>query len=77
MNILVINERGVLAKITSIIADSEANIDNISVDEGDGSSFSNLRFIVQVRNRLHLADLIRNLRKMPKINRINRVKSLH
>jgi GTP diphosphokinase / guanosine-3',5'-bis(diphosphate) 3'-diphosphatase len=77
LNILVINERGVLAKITSVIADSEANIDNISVDEGDGSSFSNLRFIVQVRNRLHLADLIRNLRKISKINRINRVKSLN
>ncbi|MDC6484711.1 bifunctional (p)ppGpp synthetase/guanosine-3',5'-bis(diphosphate) 3'-pyrophosphohydrolase [Methylophilaceae bacterium] len=77
LNLLVINERGVLAKITSVIADSEANIDNISVDEGDGSTFSNLRFIVQVRNRLHLADLIRNLRKFPKINRINRVKSLH
>ena len=77
LNLLVINERGVLAKITSVIADSEANIDNISVDEGDGSSFSNLRFIVQIRNRLHLADLIRNLRKIPKINKISRVKSLH
>jgi guanosine-3',5'-bis(diphosphate) 3'-pyrophosphohydrolase len=77
LNLLVINERGVLAKITSVIADSEANIDNISIDEGDGSTFSNLRFIVQVRNRLHLAVLIRNLRKIPKINRINRVKSLN
>jgi len=77
LNLLVINERGMLAKITSVIADSEANIDNISIDEGDGSTFSNLRFIVQVRNRLHLADLIRNLRKIPKINRINRVKSLN
>ena len=77
LNLLVINERGVLAKITSVIADSEANIDNISVDEGDGSSFSNLRFIVQIRNRLHLADLIRNLRKISKINKISRVKSLH
>ena len=77
LNILVINERGVLAIITSAISDSEANIDNISVDEGDGSSFSNLRLIVQVRNRIHLADLIRNLRKIPKINKINRVKSLH
>ena len=77
LNLLVINERGVLARITSVIADSEANIDNISVDEGDGSSFSNLRFIVQIRNRLHLADLIRNLRKISKINKISRVKSLH
>jgi len=77
LNLLVINERGTLAKITSVIADSEANIDNISVDEGDGSTFSNLRLIVQVKNRIHLAELIRNLRKIPKINKINRVKSLH
>ena len=77
LNLLVINERGILAKITSVIADSGANIDNISVDEGDGSTFSNLRLIVQVRNRIHLAELIRNLRKISKINKINRVKSLH
>ena len=77
LNLLVINERGILAKITSIIAESEANIDNISVDEGDGSTFSNLRLIVQVKNRIHLAELIRNLRKISKINKINRVKSLH
>ena len=77
LNLLVINERGILAKITSVIAESEANIDNISVDEGDGSTFSNLRLIVQVRSRIHLADLIRNLRKISKINKINRVKSLN
>ncbi len=77
LNLLVINERGILAKITSIIADSEANIDNISVDDGDGSNFSTLRLIVQVKNRIHLAELIRNLRKISKINKINRVKSLH
>jgi len=77
LNLLVINERGILAKITSVIADSGANIDNISVDEGDGSTFSNLRLIVQVRNRIHLAELIRNLRKISKINKINRVKSTH
>ena len=77
LNLLVINERGILAKITSVIADSEANIHNIFVDEGDGSNFSNLRLIVQVRNRIHLAELIRNLRKISKINKIYRVKSLN
>ena len=75
LNLLVINARGVLAKVTSVIAESEANIDNISVEEGDGSSFANLRLIVQVKNRIHLAELIRNLRKISKINKINRVKS--
>jgi guanosine-3',5'-bis(diphosphate) 3'-pyrophosphohydrolase len=77
LNLLVINERGILAKITSIIAESESNIDNISVGEGDGSIFSTIILIVQVRNRTHLAELIRNLRKISKINKINRIKSLH
>jgi len=77
LNLLVINERGILAKITSIIAESESNIDNISVGEGDGSIFSTIILIVQVRNRRHLAELIRNLRKISKINKINRIKSLH
>ena len=77
LNLLVINERGILAKISSVIADSEANIHNISVDEGDGSNFSNLRFIVQVKNRIHLAELIRNLRKISKINKKCGVKSLN
>ena len=76
LNILVTNEKGMLGRIASIIASSNSNIDTVSVEQPDGSSFAHLNFVVQVKNRIHLAELIRNLRKITKINRINRVKSL-
>ena len=75
LSILVINERGMLGQIASVIADSGANIDNISLEESDGSVFATLNLVVQVRNRIHLAESIKNLRKITKINKINRVKS--
>jgi GTP diphosphokinase / guanosine-3',5'-bis(diphosphate) 3'-diphosphatase len=32
---------------------------------------------LQVRDRIHLAELMRNLRKIPDVVRINRVKGTH
>ncbi len=74
LQIMVLNERGMLAKISSVIAESDSNIDNVNVEESDGGHFVNVNFIVQVHNRIHLAELIRNLRKISNISRISRVK---
>jgi GTP pyrophosphokinase len=63
-----------LAKIASGIADAGSNIDNVSVEEADGSAYANLYFTVQVRDRVHLAELMRGLRKIPDVVRINRAK---
>ena len=75
LSVLVVNERGMLGKIASVIADAESNIDNVSLQDMDGSPFATLNFVVQVRHRLHLAELIRNLRKISKVNKITRVKN--
>ena len=75
LDVLVWNERGMLGKIASIIADSNSNIDNVSLQESDGSKFANINFVVQVKDRIHLADLIRNLRKIDKISRVTRIKA--
>ena len=75
LSVLVVNERGMLGKIASVIADAESNIDNVSLQDMDGSPFATLNFVVQVRHRLHLAGLIRNLRKITKVNKITRVKN--
>lgn len=77
LRIAVANERGMLAKIASTIANAESNIDNVSVEDSDGSQYTNVNFTVQVHNRVHLAELIRNLRKIPQVVRINRVKGTH
>jgi guanosine-3',5'-bis(diphosphate) 3'-pyrophosphohydrolase len=75
LNLTVLNQPGMLAKIASGIADAEANIDNVSVAEPDGSAYTSVYFTVQVRDRIHLADLMRGLRKIPDVVRINRTKS--
>ena len=74
VRMVVANERGMLAKIAAGISEAGANIDNVSVEEADGSQYSNVNFTVQVRDRVHLANLMRNLRKIPNVVRINRVK---
>ncbi len=75
LSVLVVNERGMLGKIASVIADAGSNIDNVSLQDMDGSPFATLNFLVQVRHRQHLAELIRNLRKITKVNKITRVKN--
>jgi GTP diphosphokinase / guanosine-3',5'-bis(diphosphate) 3'-diphosphatase len=77
LRLVVANERGMLAKIAAGISDAGSNIDNVSVEESDGSQYSNVNFTVQVRNRVHLASLMRNLRKIPNVVRINRAKNNH
>ncbi len=69
----VANRMGVLAAIASNIASTETNIEHVGVDErGDGQA-STLVFDIQVRDRKHLAQVIKNLRKMPEVLRVTRV----
>lgn len=75
LNILVRNERGVLAKITSEISAMESNIDNLITQDDDGNSFVVIKFLIEVKNRQHLADIIRKLRVIEQVSRINRTKS--
>ena len=77
VRMVVANQRGMLAKIAAGISDVGSNIDNVSVEEADGSQYANVNFTVQVRDRVHLAVLMRNLRKVPDVVRINRVKGVH
>lgn len=77
LKLAVANERGMLAKIASAIADAGSNIDHVSMEEPDGSAYTNMHFTVQVENRVHLAALMRHLRKIPDVARINRVKGNH
>ncbi len=73
IKLLVANQRGVLAKISAAIAEAEANIENINfTHEGE---YTGLHFMLEVNNRLHLATIMRNLRKIPEVVRIIRVKN--
>jgi GTP pyrophosphokinase len=74
IKLIAMNKRGVLARIAAEIADAESNIDNVSMDAQDGSHYSTVHFTLQVHDRLHLAQVMRALRRIPEVVRITRVK---
>jgi guanosine-3',5'-bis(diphosphate) 3'-pyrophosphohydrolase len=67
------NAPGVLARLAATIAGHDANIDNVRMD-ADGSRTTALYFTLQVTGRLHLAHILRSLRRLPMVTRINRLK---
>ncbi|MGB2832231.1 MAG: bifunctional (p)ppGpp synthetase/guanosine-3',5'-bis(diphosphate) 3'-pyrophosphohydrolase [Methylotenera sp.] len=74
LNLVAENKPGMLAMMAAKIAEAGSNIDNISMEESDNSRYTGVNFTVQVRDRMHLADLMRALRKVPDVVRINRAK---
>jgi len=73
IRVTVVNQRGVLAKVASAIAEGGSNIDNVSMDE-ERSLYTTMHFTLQVANRLHLAKVLRALRRVREVVRIARVK---
>jgi (p)ppGpp synthase/HD superfamily hydrolase len=65
------NRVGVLAAVASSIAGAETNIDQVSLEERDVGS-SSLKFQLQVRDRKHLARVIKTIRRMPDVQRVFR-----
>ncbi|MFQ5936269.1 MAG: RelA/SpoT family protein [Acidiferrobacterales bacterium] len=67
------NKRGVLASVAAAIADMEANIDTLSFDERDGEH-RGMNFTVEVRDRAHLAQIMRRIRLQEAVIRLSRRK---
>ncbi len=74
IKLVVANQRGVLAKVAAAIANENANIENVNMEEEDGSAYTAMNFTLQVENRDHLARLMRGVRQIPEVARITRVK---
>ena len=70
----VANQRGVLATIAAAIADMGSNIENVTMEDRDGLNTS-MTFTITVRDRLHLARVIRAIRHIPLVLRISRTRS--
>lgn len=69
----VINQRGVLAQIANTIAAAQANIDDISVKSREGR-VSVIRMTISVRDRDHLARIMRRIREVKLVTKIARQK---
>jgi guanosine-3',5'-bis(diphosphate) 3'-pyrophosphohydrolase len=74
IKLVVANRRGVLAQVAAEIAEAGSNIQNVSVTPGDDGTYTDMLFTLQVSNRLHLARIMRALRRIPEVLRINRTK---
>jgi RelA/SpoT family (p)ppGpp synthetase len=73
IKVTVANQRGVLAKVASAIAEAGSNIDSISMDE-DRAVYTTMLFVLEVANRQHLARVVRSLRRLPDVRKLARVR---
>ena len=69
MRVQVANQRGVLATLATTIANTSSNIEHVNVTEKDGR-ISTIEFVVTVSDRIHLARIMKRLRRLPVVNRI-------
>ncbi|MDR9413264.1 MAG: RelA/SpoT family protein [Spiribacter salinus] len=67
----VMNRRGVLANVAAVISDLDSNIDAVEIEEKEGM-IAIMRLVLSVRGRVHLARLMRRLRGLSAVLRINR-----
>jgi GTP pyrophosphokinase len=75
VRVLVSDRRGLLADLATAIADAEANIDAISMEKPDGAGVIAMFFGAQVRDRRHLAAVMRNLRRVADVRRVQRART--
>ncbi|AIT62799.1 bifunctional GTP diphosphokinase/guanosine-3',5'-bis pyrophosphate 3'-pyrophosphohydrolase [Coxiella burnetii] len=71
VRVQVVNERGTLAMLTLAIAEADANIEDIKVEEREGLHYI-VTFRITVRDRKHLAKVLRRLRQVKQLVRIIR-----
>ena len=67
------NQRGVLASLATKMADLGSNIENVSFEERDDITIT-ITFVLTVKNRKHLARIMRVARSIPEVYRVIRVR---
>ncbi len=65
------NEPGVLAVVASTISEAGSNIENIVFDEELGST-TRINVLLTVKDRVHLARIMRSIRNIPQIYKVKR-----
>lgn len=71
---LVANGKGALAQVAAAVAGAEADITHLDMGQEPASDTTELRLLISVRDRVHLADVLRTLRRTPVVLRVWRYK---
>ncbi len=69
----VVNQRGVLARVAAEIARTDSNIDDVTMESD--KDYTTMHFVLQAKNRRHLAQIMRSLRHIREIVKLVRVKN--
>ena len=72
--VTVVNGKGVLARVAAAMAAAEADITQVDMAQESTQDAAELRFGVSVRDRVHLAAIIRGVKRTPSVLRVQRVK---
>lgn len=73
--VTVSNGKGVLARVAAAMASAEVDITQVEIEQGSGQEATNLCFSVAVRDRVHLATVMRNVKRTSSVLRVQRIKS--
>ena len=68
-----VNQRGSLAALTVAVAEAESNIETIRSQQNDQNNF-NVEMTISVRNRSHLAKILRKIRHRKDVIRVVRLR---
>ncbi len=72
LHVLVKNGKGVLAQVASAVSSAEADITHVGMDAEHAEETTELRLLISVRDRVHLADVLRTVRRSPVVLKVSR-----
>jgi GTP pyrophosphokinase len=72
--VTVANGKGVLARVSAAVAAAEADITHVDMGREPAQSTTDLVFTLAVRDRVHLAEVLRTLKRTPSVIKAQRAK---
>ncbi|MBI5271633.1 MAG: bifunctional (p)ppGpp synthetase/guanosine-3',5'-bis(diphosphate) 3'-pyrophosphohydrolase [Burkholderiales bacterium] len=74
LQVLLHNGKGALAQVAQAVSRAEADITHIDMGDERPGETADLKLLVSVRDRLHLAEVLRTLKRSPAVLRVQRVR---
>ncbi len=74
LHVLVQNGKGVLAQVASAVSSAEADITHLDMDPTPAQETTELRLLISVRDRVHLAEVLRTMRRSPGVLKVSRTR---
>lgn len=72
IRLLIDKNKGVLGRVVGEIGESDSDMTYAGMSEDDGRTVTEVRFTIRARDRSHLAHLLRSLRKVAGVHRVER-----